>query len=338
MNAASVGTRCASGTRGAGRTYRTRGTGCTVMHHKGSGRSIREVDGIGVVQTAGRRTGNRHNTAAILTIGAVGAVLTVQHIEGVRAVEVRDGHLCAGGCGSGHYNRRETIRAVGAVLTGRTGRTLGTLLSSGTGRTLRTLLSVAQHIALNRAVGHRHHQHVARVGRCHRDGRHVARAGSVQGVRNAQQLLHALDAVVHTAIGVDFRLQVERSHPPRNLAEVLARVASTHLNREEAVHIRHRRVRLRIDRRTRGAALQNRQTDGDVLLRHQGVVAVAHHRLIAHPLRRLRKQGRHGEHHYEQKGKDLFHNFIFLLNTKFSNSPFRRPGGGIPFQKPSHLP
>ena len=132
MNAASVGTRCASGTRGTGRTYRTRGTGCTVMHHKGSGRSIREVDGIGVVQTAGRRTGNRHNTAAVLTIGAVGAVLTVQHIEGVRAVEVRDGHLCAGGCGSGHYNRRETIRAVGAVLTGRTGRTLGTLLSGGT--------------------------------------------------------------------------------------------------------------------------------------------------------------------------------------------------------------
>ena len=207
-----------------------------------------------------------------------------------------------------------------------------------TGRTLRTLLTVAQHIALNRAVRQRQHQHVARVGGRHREGGHIARAAGVQCVRNAQQLLHALDTVVDAAIRVYLRLQIKRTIAPRNLAEVLAGVTASHLNREQAVHIRRRRVRLRIDRRTRGTALQNRQTDGNILLRHQGVVAVAHHRLIAHPLRRLRKQRRHREHHYEQKGKDLFHNFIFLLNTKFSNSQFRRPGGGIPFQKPSHLP
>ena len=153
------------------------------------------------------------------------------------------------------------------------------------------ILAVTQHIALDRAVRQRQHQHVARVGGRHHKGGHVARVGRVQRVWNAQQLLHALDAVVDAALRVYLRLQVERAHSPGNLAEVLARVAGAHLNREEAVHVRRHRVRLRIDRRTRGAALQNGQTDGNVLLRHQGIVAVAHHRLIAHLLRRLCKQG-----------------------------------------------
>ena len=277
--------------RGTGRTLLALGA---VVNHEVRRLAVSEMDRVGVVQSARRRTRDALDAHTVLAVGTVGAVGAVQDCECMGTVKVSDGYLRARGRGIGGHDGREAVlavRAVGTVLAGRSLDTLRTSRTGGTGRTGRTLLPVAQHVGLHRPVGQCHHQHVARVGRRHRDGGHVARVGRVQCVRNAQQLLHALDAVVDAALRVYLRLQVERAHSPGNLAEVLARVAGAHLNREEAVHVRRHRVRLRIDRRTRGAALQNGQTDGDVLLRHQGIVAVAHHRLIAHLLRRLRKQG-----------------------------------------------
>ena len=277
--------------RRTGRTLLALGA---VVNHEVRRLAVGEVYRVRVVQTARRRTRDALDAHAILAVRTVGAVRAVQHIECMLAVRVRDDHLGACGRGIGGHDGREAVLAVRAVLAGGTRRTSGTLSTLGTRRThgaLRAILAVTQHIALDRAVRQRQHQHVARVGGRHHKGGHVARVGRIQCVRNAQQLLHALDAVVDAALRVYLRLQVKRAHSPGNLAEVLARVASAHLNREQAVHVCCCRVRLRIDRRTRGAALQNGQTDGDVLLRHQGIVAVAHHRLIAHLLRRLRKQG-----------------------------------------------
>lgn len=280
--------------------------------------TISIVDGVGIHIARTHRAGDVHDAATVLAVRAVLAVLAVQHIEGVRAVGVRDGNLSASGCGSSHYDGREAVRTVGAS------------------RASRTLLAITQHIALSCAIRQRQHQHVARVGGRDGKSRHIACAACIQCVRNAQQLLHALDAVVYTAIGVNFRLQIERTITPRNLAEVLAGVTASHLNREQAVHVCCCRVRLRIDRRTRGTALQNGQTDGNLLFRHQGVVAVAHHRLIAHLLRRLRKQRCHCEQHQKQKSKNLFHYCVFLLNIIFSNSPFRASARN-PLHKPSLL-
>ena len=267
-------TRCAGRTRGTsrtcgtGRTNRASSTRCTVVHHKSGGGAIREVDGISVVQTGSYRAGDGQNATTVLAIRAVLAVLTVQDIEGVRAVGIRDGNLSASGCGSSHYDGREAVRAVLAGRTRRTGWTLSALGTRWTRGALCAILAVTKYIALSCAVRQRQHQHVARIGGRHREGGHIARAAGVQCVRNAQQLLHALDAVVDAAIGVNFRLQIERTIAPRNLAEVLAGVTASHLNREQTVHVCCCRVRLCIDRRTRGTALQNGQTDGNLLFRH----------------------------------------------------------------------
>ena len=101
---ASVGTSCARSTGGTGRTCGAGSTGGTIMHHKIGRSSIGKVDGVSVVQTAGHRTCDGQNATTVLAVLAVRAVSTIQDGERMRTVSVCDGHLCAGGRGSGGHD------------------------------------------------------------------------------------------------------------------------------------------------------------------------------------------------------------------------------------------
>ena len=226
---------------------------------------------------------------------------------GARGVGDGD-HRAVSGCESRHGGRNTvlTIRAVCAVAAGRTLRALLAIMhykrmgARGVGdgdhravsgcesrhggrntvRTSGTLLAVVQQIALGVAVRHRQNQHIAGVGRCHRKSRHIAGATCVQCVRHTQQLLNTLNAIVGTARRINFRLQVERALSPRNLGEVLAGVSATHLHGQQAVDVGGGKVRLRINGRTRGTALEDGYPYRDILIGYQNVVATANHRLI----------------------------------------------------------
>ena len=251
---------CARGDGGGRHGGREAGsTSCTlsaVMHHKLGYGAVGEIDGIGVVQAAGCRSRDGQDAASVLP------VLAVLDGEGVGTGGVSDGHQsasCGGGC---RHSGRDTVLSIS------TGSTCGALRSGGTCWTLRAGLTMAQHVSLYVAVGHGHHQHIARVGGRDRDGWNVTCTARIQGVRHAQQLLHALDAVIDATRRVYLRLQIERSLTPGDLGEVLAGVASAHLHGEQAVHVGGCLMGLRVHDRTRGAALQNGDLDRNVLFRH----------------------------------------------------------------------
>ena len=228
---------------GAGRTHWTLFALCTllsIMHHKSvRTRNIRDGDHCAVAGCEGRHCGR----ITVLTIHAVGTVGAISACRSHRTLLSIMQHKSMGTRGIGDGDHR--------AVAGREGRHCG----RKTGRTCRALLAVMQQIALAVAVRHRQHQHIAGVGRCHRKSRHVVGAACIQCVRYTQQLLHTFNTIVNTARRVNFRLQVERALSPRNLGEVLAGVAATHLHGQQAVDVGGGSVRLRINDRTRGTAL-----------------------------------------------------------------------------------
>ena len=314
-----------SSTRGALRALRTRSA---VGHHKGARRAVGVGDRVGVLQTAGHRARDGDDAAAVAAVravghregadGAVGIYDGIGVLEAVhrRARDVGDAaSVVTRGtrrtCGAG--STRQTLRSLGASGSLRTLRTRGasrtlwslrTLRACRTLRSLgtrRTVLAVAQHVRLHRAVGVRQRQHIARV-RGH-DGEALAVAGPlrVQGVGHAQQLLDALHRVADAALGVDLALEVVGTVGP---VDVIQRArhhrTGAHLEGHQAVRVGHHVMVLHIDGRAAYATLQYGDAGRNGVVRHQRVVGVADHRLVAHPLRGLCEHGRQGEHHESQ--------------------------------------
>ena len=252
-----------------------------------------------------------HRREAILTVLTVSTIGAVRAIGTGRAGRTRRA-LRSRSTVMHHEGERRIVRKVDGIgiiqATRHRARdaldtpAIGTIGTGRTRRALRTLLAIANHIALRGAVGHCAIQHIARIRGRHHKCRHIPRIGRIQRVRHAQQLLHALHRVVDAAIRVNLGFEVKHPLSPRNLAEIMVGVSAAHLHGQQAVVIGGDVVRLHIDGRSRGSALQDGESHRDVLVRHQGIVAAADHRLIRHFLGCLRHyQDAHQHHH--TKGK-----------------------------------
>ena len=161
-------------------------------------------------------------------------------------VNIHIGRVGAGfGAGDGHY--------AATVIAGGTLRALRTLGA------LRALRAVGQEEGLRLAAGLRDADHVAcGVNRHNAEGGHVAGLFSVECVRDTQQLLRTLNAVIDAAVGVEFRFQEEGTISPVDAGHGTTYSGTVaHLKSEQSVGIGGGVVRLHIHGCAVHAALQN---------------------------------------------------------------------------------
>ena len=218
------------------------------------------------------------------TILSICTVLTIQDGERVRTSSVGNRHDCSvsGRCSS--HCGRNTVSAIGTVLTGGTWSTWSTMVKSKSlGST--TILGDSDLITCS--------------GRHHHKRWHIGSLGCIQSVGYAQQLLNTCNVVVETTCGINFRFQeirtigpVDRRESPRHGATV------THLHRHQAVSIGVRLMGFDINGSAAFASLQNRNLHSHILVHYQVVVRITNHCLISHFLRCLCPQHGCGKHHH----------------------------------------
>ena len=126
----------------------------------------------------------------------------------------------------------------------------------------------------------------------------VGRFFRVEGVRHAQQLLHACDAVVAAAIRVGLGLQEIGTVRPIDAVErALFCLATANLKGQQAVSIGVCRMRLHIHGIATGTPLQDAHAHTHLRVGDQRIAGISHYRLVAELLRCLRHRNRNGQHH-----------------------------------------